>query len=212
MVRKNNDFRLYLTSRVPGVGNQPGEFTTQFAAPLELEGAEWEVGIESLHYLHSWFDIYKDMSLAVLLRDPACRRPSILQRLQMYTLDTVPIDESELIDELKTPLESYFMQWNSEKRANHLPILEYSWHYDHNRQNLLKWLNEITDRELTRVLRHDRDDACETQFEKSLIEYRKVKRLWGYVINHSKITKCNIQTPELLCTRVNRDNRKRSTI
>ena len=58
MATKTADFRLLLTSRVTAHNNRPCEFTTHLPETISLEGSEWEVGIESLHYLQSWYEIY----------------------------------------------------------------------------------------------------------------------------------------------------------
>ena len=198
-----NDFRLYLTSRVPGDGNQPGEFRTHFNSPLELEGADWEVGIESLHYLHSWFDIYKDMNVAMLIRDPGERYPEELDALRVTTMENLPLEYAELTEGERHCLDNKFIEWNNENKPNEIPNLEYSWFYEHHREKIVKWLTEYTELELLVLVAHPYDTPGATPFARALMEYRKKNMLWGYVLKYGKLTKGNILSPQQLCERVN---------
>ena len=202
MVLKDKDFRLYLTSRVQGENNQPGEFTTKFPTPIELQGSEWEVGVEALHYLHSWFDFYKDMSVGILigkLNDPVIPRDPALDLVREYTLETLPANDSAHTPEVKTAIERGDLKWISGLSPKRLPLLDYNWHYAYNRENLLRWINEDADQKLTRLCRTEKDTIAATPFHESILKYRKQHRLWNFVFRTVTIPKGNFHGPEHLC-------------
>ena len=202
MAHKDKDFRLYLTSRVQGESNQPGEYTTRFPTPIQLQGADWEVGIEALHYLHSWFDFYKDMSVGILigkLNDPDIDRDPALDLLREYTLETLPATENGHAPDVVQSINRGDLKFTRGLSPKRLPALDYTWHYACNRENLLKWVNDDTDQKLTRLCSTDKDTRAVTPFHESILQFRKKRRLWQFVFRTLTVPKTNFHGPEHLC-------------
>ena len=124
-----NEFRLYLTSRVKGEANQPGDFVTNFPSPIELEGSEWEVGIESLHYLHSWYDIYKDMSLAIIILGEGDSINKITY-LHERTMADLPVSYDSYLPAAREAIEDGYAEWIKDKPNK--PPFDYDWNYKNN--------------------------------------------------------------------------------
>ena len=61
-MEQTTDFRVHLSSRVKGRNNRPCEFITQLPERVQLEGLDWEVGLEAFHYLHSWPNDVTDLN------------------------------------------------------------------------------------------------------------------------------------------------------
>jgi len=76
MGAKTEDFSIFLTSRVKRYGNKPSDFEVRFPSPIELQGSEWDVGLLSMYYNHSWYSIHRDMEIGVIIQDP----PELTQR------------------------------------------------------------------------------------------------------------------------------------
>lgn len=70
MAVQREDFSIFLSSRVDSnENNTSAQFETKLAAPIRLEGSEWEVGLVSLNYFHTWYSLPKTLEFGTIVVD-----------------------------------------------------------------------------------------------------------------------------------------------
>ena len=47
--------------------NNPSHFQTMLAVPKQLDG-DWEVALMEIHYPHTWYNVFKDEYIGILIR------------------------------------------------------------------------------------------------------------------------------------------------
>lgn len=184
MTIRREDFSMYLTSRVNKAGNTPSCFETKLPAPIELEGSDWEVGVSSLHYGHTWHDAHREFEIGILFIDPDLPDPD---------LNRDRAESAARRQRRDAPTQTISLR-NFQSRRQNLEVDEVLGSDSNRRVTGVG----VRDSEKEKI-KHDLDVPPKTLFERSVYELRESLDLTNAYIRFAKVPRGNYPDPKMLC-------------